>query len=145
VVLAGEAAHCASPYSGMGVSGGLVGAYVLAGEIAGHPDDLPTAFKNYDAALRPFVDEIQAQVNHGCWRLACPRAGWRSMPFSPCRAWPHRCTSRYRCAIRVGGQRRRVGVARMEPSCSTRCSLSRVPRWRSFTDYSAFPQSNRMT
>jgi 2-polyprenyl-6-methoxyphenol hydroxylase-like FAD-dependent oxidoreductase len=92
----------------MGVSGGLVGAYVLAGEIAGHPDDLPTAFKNYDAALRPFVDEIQAQVNHGCWHLACPRAGWRSMPFSPCRAWPHRCTS----PISLRDSRRRTEVAR---------------------------------
>src|SRR5699024_992308 len=27
VALVGDAAHCASPYSGMGVSGGLVGAY----------------------------------------------------------------------------------------------------------------------
>ncbi|MFI6582723.1 hypothetical protein [Embleya sp. NPDC050493] len=31
--MVGDAAHCASPYSGMGVSGGLVGAYVPAGEI----------------------------------------------------------------------------------------------------------------
>lgn len=29
VILAGDAARGASPYSGMGVSGGLVGAYVL--------------------------------------------------------------------------------------------------------------------
>ncbi|MBB4906271.1 2-polyprenyl-6-methoxyphenol hydroxylase-like FAD-dependent oxidoreductase [Actinophytocola algeriensis] len=29
VVLAKAAAHCVSPYSGVGVSGGLVGAYVL--------------------------------------------------------------------------------------------------------------------
>ncbi|MFD6423342.1 FAD-dependent monooxygenase [Streptomyces sp. NPDC060198] len=72
VVLAGDAAHCASPYSGMGVSGGLVGAYVLAGEINRHPDDLPTALANYDTALRPFVDEIQAEVNPRVLRMGLP-------------------------------------------------------------------------
>ncbi|MEV0263266.1 FAD-dependent monooxygenase [Streptomyces sp. NPDC050617] len=72
VVLAGDAAHCASPYSGMGISGGLVGAYVLAGEINRHPDDLPTALANYDSVLRPFVDEIQGAVNPRLLRLAMP-------------------------------------------------------------------------
>jgi 2-polyprenyl-6-methoxyphenol hydroxylase-like FAD-dependent oxidoreductase len=73
VVLAGDAAHCASPYSGMGISGGLVGAHVLAGEINRHPDDLPTALANYDTALRPFVNEIQAAVNPRLLRLGLPR------------------------------------------------------------------------
>ncbi|MEU8995713.1 FAD-dependent monooxygenase [Streptomyces caniferus] len=72
VVLAGDAAHCASPYSGMGVSGGLVGAYVLADEINRHPDDLPTARANYDTVLRPFVDHIQAEVNPRLLRLGMP-------------------------------------------------------------------------
>ncbi|MEV5711895.1 FAD-dependent monooxygenase [Actinoallomurus sp. NPDC052274] len=72
VVLAGDAAHCASPYSGMGISGGLVGAYVLAGEINRHPGDLPTALANYDSALRPFVDEIQGEVNPRLLRLGMP-------------------------------------------------------------------------
>lgn len=62
VALVGDAAHCASPYSGMGVSGGLVGAYVLAGEINQTPNDLPVALRRYDATLRPFVNEIQATV-----------------------------------------------------------------------------------
>ncbi|MEU1944924.1 FAD-dependent monooxygenase [Streptomyces sp. NPDC059474] len=72
VVLAGDAAHCASPYSGMGISGGLVGAYVLAGEINRHPGDLPTALANYDSVLRPFVNEIQGQVNPRLLRLGMP-------------------------------------------------------------------------
>ncbi|MGW6202637.1 FAD-dependent monooxygenase [Streptomyces sp. NPDC055089] len=72
VVLAGDAAHCASPYSGMGVSGGLVGAYVLAGEINRHAEDLPTALANYDRVLRPFVDEIQAEVNPRILRVGMP-------------------------------------------------------------------------
>ncbi|RKE17299.1 2-polyprenyl-6-methoxyphenol hydroxylase-like FAD-dependent oxidoreductase [Streptomyces sp. TLI_171] len=72
VVLAGDAAHCASPYSGMGVSGGLVGAYVLADALNRHPGDLPTALARYDSALRPFVDRIQAEVNPRLLRLGLP-------------------------------------------------------------------------
>ncbi|MFC4467035.1 FAD-dependent monooxygenase [Streptomyces xiangluensis] len=72
VVLAGDAAHCASPYSGMGISGGLVGAYVLAGEINRRPDDLRTALANYDRVLRPFVNAIQAEVNPRLLRLGMP-------------------------------------------------------------------------
>lgn len=72
VVLAGDAAHCASPYSGMGISGGLVGAHVLAGKLNRHPHDLPTALANYDAVLRPFVDKIQAEVNPRILRLGMP-------------------------------------------------------------------------
>jgi 2-polyprenyl-6-methoxyphenol hydroxylase-like FAD-dependent oxidoreductase len=72
VVLVGDAAHCASPYSGMGVSGSLVGAYVLAGEINRNMTDLGRAFANYDTVLRPFVDKIQ-DVNPGLLRLGMPK------------------------------------------------------------------------
>lgn len=72
MVLAGDAAHCASPYSGMGISGGLVGACVLAGEINRHSGDLPTALANYDSVLRPFVDEIRGAVNPRLLRLGMP-------------------------------------------------------------------------
>ena len=74
VVLAGDAAHCASPFSGMGVSGALVGAHVLAGEINRRPDDLSTALRNYDTVLRPFVDEIQATVKPRLLALGMPRS-----------------------------------------------------------------------
>ncbi|MEU6995708.1 FAD-dependent monooxygenase [Streptomyces sp. NPDC046465] len=73
VVLAGDAAHCASPYSGMGISGGLVGAHVLADAINRHPDDLPTALADYDTVLRPFVDQIQTAVSPRLLRLAMPK------------------------------------------------------------------------
>ncbi|GAA0267498.1 FAD-dependent monooxygenase [Cryptosporangium japonicum] len=72
VVLAGDAAHCASPYSGMGISGGLVGAYVLAGQLNRGADDLPTALANYETELRPFVDEIQGTVKPRLLNLALP-------------------------------------------------------------------------
>jgi 2-polyprenyl-6-methoxyphenol hydroxylase-like FAD-dependent oxidoreductase len=70
--LAGDAAHCASPYSGMGISGGLVGAYVLAGEINQHPDDLPSALTSYETTLQPFIDQIQGDVNPRLLRLGMP-------------------------------------------------------------------------
>lgn len=73
VVLLGDAAHCASPYSGMGISGGLVGAYVLAGEINATPDDLEAALGRYDSTLRPFVDEIQAAVKPRLLAFGFPR------------------------------------------------------------------------
>lgn len=74
VVLVGDAAHCASPYSGMGVSGSLVGAYVLAGELTRNPAHLPRALADYDRTLRPFVDEIQATVKPGLLRLGMPKS-----------------------------------------------------------------------
>jgi 2-polyprenyl-6-methoxyphenol hydroxylase-like FAD-dependent oxidoreductase len=73
VVLLGDAAHCASPYSGMGISGGLIGAYVLAGEVNATPDDLAGALARYDSTLRPFVDEIQATVRPRLLAFGFPR------------------------------------------------------------------------
>ncbi|MFI6180430.1 FAD-dependent monooxygenase [Nonomuraea sp. NPDC051191] len=48
------------------------GRVVLAGEINRHPGDLPTALANYDSVLRPFVDEIQGEVNPRLLRLGMP-------------------------------------------------------------------------
>ncbi|SDU93714.1 2-polyprenyl-6-methoxyphenol hydroxylase [Microlunatus sagamiharensis] len=73
VVLLGDAAHCASPYSGMGISAGLVGAHVLARQVNAHADDLPTALAAYDAELRPFVEVVQASVKPGLLKLGLPR------------------------------------------------------------------------
>ena len=54
----GDAAYCASPVSGMGTSLALVGAYVLAGELAAHvhPRDALTA---YEHRMRPYVAKAQ--------------------------------------------------------------------------------------
>lgn len=54
VVLLGDAAHCAAPTSGMGTSQALVGAYVLAGELAQGPDHV-AAFARYQARLSDYV------------------------------------------------------------------------------------------
>lgn len=68
VVLVGDAAACPSAVTGMGTTCGIVGAYVLAGEIAKHcrgpaaKEGLPLALKSYDEKLRPFVNQVQEGV-----------------------------------------------------------------------------------
>lgn len=57
--LVGDAGYCPSPISGMGTTLALVGAYVLAGELARHPDDQQQAFTAYEQRLRLFVEEAQ--------------------------------------------------------------------------------------
>ena len=55
VVLAGDAAHCASPFTGQGTSLALVGAFVLAHALSqqvGHPRE---AFAVYEQRMRPYV------------------------------------------------------------------------------------------
>lgn len=58
VALVGDAAYCASPASGQGTSLALVGAYVLAGELATAPDP-ESAFHAYEHQMRPFVARNQ--------------------------------------------------------------------------------------
>ncbi|NDZ78765.1 FAD-dependent oxidoreductase [Streptomyces sp. SID10853] len=57
--LAGDAAHATSFLSGQGSSVSLVGAYVLAGELATHADHT-TAFAAYEKTVREFVELNQA-------------------------------------------------------------------------------------
>ncbi|OIN79061.1 FAD-dependent monooxygenase [Mycobacterium malmoense] len=60
VVLAGDAAHCASPNSGQGTSLALVGGYVLAGELSTAAGDYARAFARYQDLLRDFVSRNHA-------------------------------------------------------------------------------------
>lgn len=71
VVLVGDAAYCASPVSGMGTNLSLVGAYVLAGELAAHVDHRD-AFRGYERIMRPYAEQAQ-QLPPGTPRLANPR------------------------------------------------------------------------
>jgi 2-polyprenyl-6-methoxyphenol hydroxylase-like FAD-dependent oxidoreductase len=56
VVLLGDAGYCGSPMSGQGTSMALVGAYVLAGELAA---GFEGAFERYEEILRPYVTANQ--------------------------------------------------------------------------------------
>ncbi|RYP10121.1 hypothetical protein DL765_008215 [Monosporascus sp. GIB2] len=59
VALLGDAGYVPSPMTGMGTTSAIVGAYVLAGELARHKDDVQAALKAYDEVMRPFVAEAQ--------------------------------------------------------------------------------------
>lgn len=59
VALVGDAAYAPSFRSGQGTSIALVGAHVLAGELAAH-DDPGAAFAAWERIMRPFVEANQA-------------------------------------------------------------------------------------
>ncbi|WP_329175938.1 FAD-dependent monooxygenase [Streptomyces decoyicus] len=63
VVLLGDAAHCPSPASGQGTGMALVGAYVLAGELAAAGRAPEEAFGRYETEMRGYV-----AVNHALAR-----------------------------------------------------------------------------
>ncbi|OBK20842.1 FAD-binding monooxygenase [Mycobacterium asiaticum] len=60
VVLVGDAGYCASPLSGMGTSLALVGAYVLAHELAAGPHG---PLDRYHQVMRPYVARCQKLPN----------------------------------------------------------------------------------
>ncbi|MFX0576373.1 FAD-dependent monooxygenase [Nocardia nepalensis] len=59
VTLLGDSGFCGSPMTGMGTAMAIVGAYVLAGEIAAAPDDLATALTRYAEIVTPFLDKAK--------------------------------------------------------------------------------------
>jgi len=58
--LVGDAAYCPSPFTGQGTSLAIVGAYVLAWELARSPTNHGSAFAAYETRMRPFVEVNQA-------------------------------------------------------------------------------------
>jgi 2-polyprenyl-6-methoxyphenol hydroxylase-like FAD-dependent oxidoreductase len=63
VVLAGDAAHCASPFTGQGTSLALVGAFVLVRELLRYPEQLTQAFAAYEQRIRPYVNLNQGLLD----------------------------------------------------------------------------------
>jgi 2-polyprenyl-6-methoxyphenol hydroxylase-like FAD-dependent oxidoreductase len=59
VGLIGDAAFSSSPLSGQGTGLALVGAYLLAGELAAAGWDPQAGFAGYEARMRPFVEANQ--------------------------------------------------------------------------------------
>lgn len=59
VVLLGDAGYCPSPFTGMGTTSCLIGAYVLAGELARHGNNVPQALQAYEEVARPPINECQ--------------------------------------------------------------------------------------
>ncbi|BGP04103.1 putative oxidoreductase [Rhodotorula toruloides ATCC 204091] len=77
VVLLGDAAGCPSPMSGMGTSCAVVGAYVLAGELAKRRDALSDgtvvkeALEAYERICRPYFEDAQ-DIPMSLFRLGFP-------------------------------------------------------------------------
>lgn len=57
--LLGDSGYCASPMSGIGTSLALVGAYILAGELAVADGDHTLAYRAYEQKMRRFVTRAQ--------------------------------------------------------------------------------------
>lgn len=62
VALVGDAGYCASPAAGMGGSLAIIGAAALADAFAKHGGDYKSAFNDYNKALRPFIEKVQAEA-----------------------------------------------------------------------------------
>lgn len=90
VVLLGDAAHCASPMSGMGTSMAVIGAYILAGELKESNGDHSLAFRSYETQMRPFVTGCQKLAEGADWyvpttrlKLWMSRQIWKILPYTP--------------------------------------------------------------
>ncbi|GGK72142.1 hypothetical protein Sme01_08450 [Sphaerisporangium melleum] len=74
VTLVGDAGYCASPLSGQGTSLALVGAYVLAAELAAADGDHRRAFVEYERRMRPFAEANQALATENPGGPASPES-----------------------------------------------------------------------
>ena len=89
--LVGDAAWCASPLSGMGTGMAVVGAYVLAGELAEAEGNHRVAFAKYESLMRDFVDKCQGIADGGTdwfvprtrFRLWLSTQMWKILPYTP--------------------------------------------------------------
>lgn len=73
VALVGDAGYCASPAAGMGASLGISGAVALADALQKHEGDIETAFQDYNTALRPFIEQVQAMAEFNVRENFIPR------------------------------------------------------------------------
>ena len=91
VALIGDAAYCPSSLSGMGSGLALVGAYVLAGELAAAHGDHRVAFARYELEMREYATGCQ-KMGDGVAKLMVPgnrflatflNRYYRLMPYLP--------------------------------------------------------------
>ena len=59
VVLLGDAGYGPSPFTGLGTNFCLMGAYILAGELAQNNNDLKEVLESYEEKMRPVIDKCQ--------------------------------------------------------------------------------------
>lgn len=93
--LVGDAGYCASPLSGQGSSLAMVGAYVLAYELANAEGDHNGAFAAYGRRMRDFVASNQKIAEGNAARFAptsrrqiwFQKQGVRLLPYMPGKRW----------------------------------------------------------
>ncbi|MFI6222710.1 FAD-dependent monooxygenase [Nocardia salmonicida] len=73
VTLIGDAGYCGSPLTGMGTAMAIVGAYVLAAEIAATPHDLTGAQQRYQDKISPFLDKAK-EIPGGGLAMMIPKS-----------------------------------------------------------------------
>ena len=91
--LIGDAAYSGSPLTGMGTSTSLVGAYVLAGELASTPDDPEGAMHRYQNEMKDYVTQCQ-QLPPGGFNGMVPTSRFmihlRTLSMRMMTRWPMR-------------------------------------------------------
>ena len=110
VALTGDAAWAAGP-GGNGTGSAVVGAYVLAGELAAARGDHQTAFARYERLLRPYVAKGQKQARGGKDFLAPPTAKkiaqierfYKMLPYLPVKRLMKYLTTRTASGIKLPG------------------------------------------
>ncbi|MBP0460590.1 FAD-dependent monooxygenase [Streptomyces montanisoli] len=91
--LIGDAGYCPTPLTGLGTSLSLIGAYVLAGELASARGDHRAAFAAYERTMRPYVRQAQELPPGGVGGYAPnSRAGiaLRNLSMRSMNRWPVR-------------------------------------------------------
>ncbi|MEU4292292.1 FAD-dependent monooxygenase [Kribbella sp. NPDC026596] len=71
IALVGDAGYCGSPLAGHGTALSLVGAYVLAGELAAADGDHVRAFPAYQARMQAYVEQ-RMELPPGGVKMAMP-------------------------------------------------------------------------
>lgn len=74
IVMVGDAGYAAGPV-GTGTSLAITGAYVLAGELQSHGDDLAAGLQAYSDRMRPIIQDMQ-QVPPGFPGIMTPQTAW---------------------------------------------------------------------
>jgi 2-polyprenyl-6-methoxyphenol hydroxylase-like FAD-dependent oxidoreductase len=98
IVLLGDAGYCPTPLTGLGTSLALVGAYILAGELAAAKDEatgageegaVQRAFNRYETRMRPYVEQGQELPPGGADGYA-PRSALRIAMGQTSMRWSQR-------------------------------------------------------
>ncbi|MFI5697684.1 FAD-dependent monooxygenase [Kribbella sp. NPDC051586] len=75
IALVGDAGYCGSPMAGHGTALSLVGAYVLAGELAAVDGDHVRAFPAYQARMQAYADQ-RMELPPGGIKMAMPMSSF---------------------------------------------------------------------